>query len=140
MSSTRQQHFTSLSFLTGRWAGDGFVIHFTDPLNGMMFGSLQESDGGRTVYWETFRIVLEEDGNVMLYPVKLGTPLGLYRLVALETGRRMRAVFEDPYDPDLRRLIWSSDDAGSSLVARIEGEKDGEPYVQEWAARRAELT
>jgi hypothetical protein len=96
MIAARESPFARLSFLTGRWVGGGFVIQFTDPLDGMMFGSMQASEGGRTVYRETFRFVEDADGSVLFYPVKAGKSLGAYRLVELCDGERKRLVLENP--------------------------------------------
>ena len=82
-----------LGFLAGAWIGDGFVLDFTRPTAGMMFGSMQLLDGARTRECERFQLVDADGGVVLLAWRDLGRCRS-YRLRELrQQGEERRALF-----------------------------------------------
>lgn len=80
---------SQLASLQGSWQGEGFVMDFTEPVNTMIFGSMQAGEAvGKTVYWETIRFEWV-DGDVFLHTVTQGKDSGTYQSVDSVDGIRL---------------------------------------------------
>lgn len=124
-----------LSFLTGVWEGDSVTLQIETPLGDMLFGSMQSVQEGRTVYWETLRFAVE-DGQLVCHPSQMGKPMGRYPLVSRVGGIAPSVSFEDRANVQHRRLTWSAEPGGHTLVVTVEGERRGAPYQQVMRLRR----
>ncbi|HEX5829530.1 MAG TPA: hypothetical protein VFY16_01040 [Gemmatimonadaceae bacterium] len=126
-----------LSFLTGVWEGDSVTLQIELPLGDMLFGSMQSVQEGHTVYWETWRFAVE-DGRLVCHPSQMGKPMGRYPLVSRVGGSAPSLSFEDRANAQHRRLTWSAEPGGHTLVVTMEGERRGTPYQQVLRLRRRE--
>ncbi len=124
-----------LDWLAGCWALErgGRVIHeqWMRPLAGSMLGMARTVAGGRTVSHEFLRI--EERDSSLVY-------------VALPSGQRMASfphveltdslvVFSNPQHDFPQRIRYRRL-ADGSLLAQIEGEREGRTRVVEYPMRR----
>lgn len=125
-----------LAFLCGQWEGEECVLHVGPPAGTMLFGFRQTVREGRTVHWETYRFALEE-GRLVCHPAPLGQPAGRYDLVSRAFGSTPSVAFEDPANPRLRRLAWSTAAGGDELVLHVDDLRDGAPCRERWVLRRA---
>jgi hypothetical protein len=119
-----------LAFLTGRWHGDGFVMEFGEAYGTMLFGFMQATQDGKTVYWETFRFA-EEDGVLAFYPAHMGQPVGRYPLASAGAEAVRRVVFANA-ELRLRTLSFACSEEGDRLTVSVEGTRDDQPYRQSW--------
>lgn len=113
-----------LGWLTGVWASiDGQTEeHWTLPRGGTMLGAGRSVIAGRTRFYEHLRI--EQAGDAVLYHASpSGQAATTFRLV--ERSER-RLVFENPEHQDPSRIIYERT-GETSLVARVEGTRDGKP-------------
>ncbi|MNI39975.1 hypothetical protein D3C76_1449800 [compost metagenome] len=121
----------ALSFLSGSWEGNGFVMDFSEPQHTMMFGSMQAADNqGKTIYWETFRFEVVED-QLFLHAIALGKNRGTFIL----TNNNGNELFFDGYkdfDQKVNKLYYRTNSPGGELSLGVFGIQDNEEYTQEW--------
>ena len=127
-----QCNINDLAFMIGTWRGDGFVWDFRPPLGGMMFGHMQALEDGACVYWETMRFAAEQDG-LAAYPTAMDKAGGRFAGVPMPPGN---AVFAGPETSPFDTIGFH--DLDGTLVARVVGMKDGQPYDESWPMTRIE--
>lgn len=128
--------FEDLAFMAGCFAGelpDGGEMResYTPPRAGVMLGNSQVTRDGRTLFYELSRIV-EEEGKVVYVPYPRGRESVPFTLTSLDPAH---AVFVNPRHDFPQRIIYRVGE-GDTLIASIDGVRDGEPAVQEWVLRR----
>jgi hypothetical protein len=124
---------SDLSFLSGAWSGDGFVMNFSEPAQSMMFGSMQAGNKeGKTTYWKTFRFEMADE--LLLYTVTMNRDSGTYVLSKQEPSILeffgLRNV-----DPKFQYLYFECSESGKELKMGIRGVVNGETYKHEWNVR-----
>ncbi|MCC6523407.1 MAG: hypothetical protein IT373_12180 [Polyangiaceae bacterium] len=113
-----------LGWLAGAWASiDGQTEeHWTLPRGGTMLGAGRSVIAGRTRFYEHLRI--EQAGDAVLYHASpSGQAETTFRLVERSEGR---LVFENPEHADPSRITYERT-GDASLVAHVEGTRDGKP-------------
>ncbi|WP_102346248.1 hypothetical protein [Bacillus sp. Marseille-P3661] len=128
-----------LSFISGSWSGEGFVVDFTEPVYSMVFGSIQAATPqGVVVHWETFRFE-EKDQNVFLYPAQMGRESGTYLLN--KSPELERFVFEPFISTQIPIKEIYFQKVNEELIFGIKGEMDNQSFDKEWQLKkRATLT
>jgi hypothetical protein len=115
-----------LAWLAGSWGfetgGRRYEEHWTAPDGGTMLGMSRTVADGRTVAHEFLRID-ERDGRLVYTAWPSGQPTASFTSVAVEAGR---VVFENPRHDFPTRVIYERRPDGS-VLARVEGLRDGEP-------------
>lgn len=107
---------SQLAFLQGSWQGEGFVMDFTEPVNTMVFGSMQAADAvGKTIYWETFRFDWVDD-DVFLHTVTQGKDSGTYQSVDSEEGNQIRFMGHKNYHEKVQQILFKTVAPGSSSI------------------------
>jgi predicted enzyme related to lactoylglutathione lyase len=106
--------------------------NWSKPAGGTMLGTGRAVVGGKTTEYEFMRIHQEADG-IYFTAKPSGQPEASFKLVSL-SGKR--AVFENPKHDFPQRVIYSQNPDGS-LVARIEGERNGQPRGIDFPFKRA---
>ena len=134
LASAPPTDVTSLSWLSGRWAGsqDGTDMEeiWTDARGGTLLGMHRDVKGGKTVGFEFFRIEAVPEG-LTYFASPQGRPPTPFRAVE---NRKDRVVFENKeHDFPTRILYWLGD---GKLHARIEGTLRGQPASEEWTWSR----
>jgi len=124
----------SLAWMSGSWeqVGDGESVmeSWTAPSDGIMVGaSLTTSPSKRS--FEFLRITRTQEG-VSYFASPGGRPPVEFR--ARELGGE-RVVFENLDRPFPQRIMYWKD--GDFLVARIEGNQNGELRYEQWKYKRA---
>ena len=100
-------NISHLSFLTGSWSGSGFVMDFTQPVQTMMFGSMQAGDeDNKTVYWKTFRFEIADE--LLLHTITLNKDSGTYVLTKQESHYLEFYGVSETSTPDFKRCISSA--------------------------------
>jgi hypothetical protein len=128
----------ALGWLAGTWGfernGRAVVEHWLPPAGGTMLGLSRTVANGRTVEYEF--IVLREDANGDVAYVARPSRQAetAFKLVHL-TERE--AVFENPAHDFPQRIRYTLKDDGT-LLAAIEGTKDGKTRRVEFPYRRAQ--
>jgi hypothetical protein len=124
-----------LAWLAGSWGfedgGRRYEEHWTAPAGGTMLGMSRTVAGGRTVAHEFLRID-ERDGRLVYTAWPSGQPTASFTSVAVEGGR---VVFENPRHDFPTRVIYERRPDGS-LLARVEGLRDGEPAGSDFPMER----
>lgn len=128
----------SLSFLTGRWTGDGYVMEFGAPAGNMLFGSMQAVSEGRTRYWEAFRFS-DEGGTLAYHASHLDARTERFPARCVQLAPVPLFVFENPELRSWRRYEFGSDVSGDVLFIAVEGESDESPFRHEWELVRSDL-
>lgn len=137
--STHPGDLERLSWMVGSWAGtDGGVEmeeHWISPKAGLMLGVHRDVFPSGRAFFEFLRIEAGEDG-VIYWASPRGREATPFRLIERAPGR---VVFENPeHDWPQRILYWR--DGDDALVARAEGEQDGQARAAEWRWTRASQT
>lgn len=125
-----------LGWLAGTWVerdpAQGVVVEerWSPPLGGTMLGVGRTVVGTKTSYFEYLR--LEDRGDEIVY---VAAPKGdLATEFSLTTSGNGLAVFSNPDRDFPRRIVYRR--LGDTLLARIEGERDGRPVASEWRLQR----
>lgn len=115
---------SDLSYMSGCWRGklakgEGTIEErYTPPTAGLMLGTSQVVENGRTGFFEFIKIEQQGD-DVVMTPMPMGKASVGFKLVRFE-GKR--AVFENREHDFPKRIIYGLREDGS-LLARIEGDK-----------------
>jgi ketosteroid isomerase-like protein len=126
----------TLAWLAGHWAGvrDGVASeeHWTSPAGGALVGMHKDVRPDGRIFFEFFRIV-ETDAGELCY---LASPGGRppVSFCAVDVGER-RVVFENPAHDFPQRILYWLDERGD-LHARVEGPGEGGIVGEEWVWRR----
>jgi hypothetical protein len=120
----------SMAWLTGAWEmerdGTRWEEHWTPGGGATMLGMTRVIEGGRTVWFEYLR--LEERGDKLYYiAAPGGEDVVEFRRTSNGPGE---SVFENPANGFPTKITYRL--AEGRVVARIEGELEGRPTVQEW--------
>ena len=118
-----------LAFMAGCWAqeGDGLREQFTAPTANMVLGMSRFVVGGEAVQFEFHRILAAESG-----PVLTPHPNGVASVpFAASTSEEAYVVFENPEHDFPQRILYDGR-RPDTLVAAIEGERDGRTVRREW--------
>lgn len=112
--------FKDVSFMSGCWktapgVSPEYRECYTAPKAGMMQGSSQTIQNGKTTFFE-FSLVLEEAGKIIYRPFIKGVQTVDFTLTKLTSGE---AVFENLAHDFPQRVIYRRS-ADSKLTARIE--------------------
>lgn len=112
----------SASWLHGNWALDDHGVttdeHWTGIAGGTMFGTSRTIAGGKTVFFEFFRIEERADGVFYVAQPKGRCPGVDFKLVRVSN---VELVFENLKHDFPKRIIYRKG-ADGSLTARIEGD------------------
>lgn len=120
-----------ISFISGSWEGDGFLMDFSEPEHTMMFGSMQAAnDEGKTIYWETFRFEVVED-QLFLHAIALGKNRGTFILTNNNENESYFDGYKD-FDQKVSKLYYRTNNPGVELSLGVIGIKNDEEYTQEW--------
>lgn len=106
--------------------------NWTKPAGGTMLGIGRMVKDGRTVEYEFMRLH-EENGDVFFTAKPSGQPEATFKLASLNDGV---AIFENAQHDFPQRVIYRQQPDGS-LVARIEGERDGKKRGIDFPFKRA---
>lgn len=115
---------SDLSFMSGCWKGklakgEGLIEERYNPAaGGLMLGTSQVVENGRTSFFELIKVEQQGDGVVMT-PMPMGKASVGFKLVRFE-GRK--AVFENLEHDFPKRIVYSLREDGK-LLAHIEGDK-----------------
>ena len=124
-----------LGWLTGSWGfeegGRRYEEHWTAPDGATMLGMSRTVAGGRTVAHEFLRID-ERDGRLVYTAWPSGQPTASFTSVTVGGGR---VVFENRAHDYPTRVIYERRQDGS-LLARVEGTRDGEPAGSDFPLKR----
>ena len=124
-----------LAWLAGSWGfeedGRRYEEHWTAPDGGTMLGMSRTVAGGRTVAHEFLRID-ERDGRLVYTAWPSGQATASFTSVEVEAGR---VVFENPAHDFPTRVIYERRPDGS-VLARVEGLRDGEPAGSDFPLER----
>ncbi len=112
--------FAQMSFMSGCWKTAPGVTPeyrecYTAPKAGMMQGSSQTIEGGKTTFFE-FSLVIEDGGKIVYRPFIKGVQSVDFTLTKLAAGE---AVFENLTHDYPQRVIYRKG-SDSKLTARIE--------------------
>lgn len=137
----RAPSVAEISWLAGSWAGehDGGMIeeHWMAPSGGTMSGMNRLVIGERTVFHEYLRIVTAKDGGIDFMAQPVGRcPAVAFRLTSVSDSE---VVFENPAHDDPKKITYRLEDGGKTLVAIVEGERNGKPTAHETRMSRATL-
>jgi hypothetical protein len=126
--------FKDVSFMSGCWkTGPGISPEYrecyTAPKAGMMQGSSQTIENGKTTFFE-FSLVLEEAGGIVYRPFIKGVQTVDFTLTKLTADE---AVFENLAHDFPQRVIYRKG-ADGKLTARIE-DAAGKKFEQ-WVMQR----
>ena len=116
----RAADFAQISFMSGCWKTAPNVTPeyrecYTAPKAGMMQGSSQTIENGKTTFFE-FSVVMEDAGKVVYRPFIKGVQSVDFTLTKLAAGE---AVFENLSHDFPQRVIYRKG-ADGKLTARIE--------------------
>lgn len=127
----------ALAWLAGRWSGarDGVASeeHWTSPAGGALVGMHKDVRPDGRIFFEFFRIVETDAGDLCYLASPGGRPPVSF--CAVEVGER-RVVFENPAHDFPQRILYWLDERGD-LHARVEGPGEGGTVGEEWVWRRA---
>lgn len=122
----------SLAWLAGSWSGTTDKIfseeHWMAPRGNTMVGMHRDLRDGRTLIFEFMRIEATPEGIVFMAQPK-GRPATPFPMV--EMGPR-RVVFANPKHDYPQRIIYALAREGV-LQARVEGERNGKLWFEEWS-------
>ena len=125
-----------LAWLAGCWensrAGRTAEERWTKPKAGMMLGTGQTVKDGKTVEFEFMRIH-EEKGEIFFTAKPSGQPEASFKLISYKDSK---AIFENPQHDFPQRVIYGKQ-PDSSLLARIEGEMNGQKRGIDFPFKRA---
>lgn len=126
----------ALGWMAGHWSlerGDVTMEElWTPPKGGVMLGLHRDVRAGDRAFFEYLRIEQQPEGLVYLAS-PMGRPPTPFPLVAIEDGK---VAFENPDHDYPQRIIYQIRDDGT-LLARIEGLRDGKLATSEWTWRRS---
>jgi hypothetical protein len=123
-----------LAFLRGTWAAETFELTFTARA-GTILGTMRDTAGGRTIYYEFFYIA-EADGTLVLDPHVMGERMARYDLARGRPQPERGAIFDNPAVPFPRTLFFEQE--GERIRLAVEGEREGKPVRMEWVFARSE--
>lgn len=127
-----------LSWLSGCWESTSGTTSGCEqwmlPDGGTMLGMSRTVRDGRTVAWEHLRIWQDEAGEIYYTALPSGQTETSFRLIHCAPGE---ATFENP-DHDFPQRILYRLEGEDSLLARIEGVRDGRERAIDFPMRRAE--
>lgn len=126
----------SVAFLTGSWVrenGDRRAEeHWTEPRSGSMFGVARTMRSDTTRGFEHLRIMIDDEGIVLLASPGGRHPATPFRLVGSGPGF---VAFENPEHDFPQRISYRLD--GDDLIGQISGDDGGEtqtidfPYTRD---------
>lgn len=129
---------SALVWLAGCWLGStaGRLVEeqWMAPRGGTLLGTSRTVVDERTTEYEFLQIRQQDDG-VFFVARPSGQAEASFRLVTAAAGLASEAVFEDPTHDFPQRVIYRLQPDGS-LLARIEGTKDGAPLAADFPMRR----
>jgi hypothetical protein len=118
-----------LSWLTGCWAmdgeEDGSVEQWTAPAGGSMLALNRTVRNGKTVAFEFIRVIVKDDGEIVLIASPSGQETAHFSLVSKNDHE---VSFENEHHDFPQRIIYRRIDA-NVLLGRIEGVVNGEVRV-----------
>lgn len=121
-----------ISWLAGSWVCDQgpqrTEEHWTHATAGGMYGVSRTIKGGKTMFFEYFRIEKTADGLVYFASPKGRDPATPFKMKESSEGR---VVFENPEHDFPQRIIYTKQ-ADGSVIARIEGTSKGKERDSEW--------
>lgn len=127
-----------LHWLSGCWESASGATsgceQWMRPDGGTMLGMSRTVRDGRTVAWEHLRIWQDEAGEIYYTALPSGQAETSFRLTHAAPGE---ATFENP-DHDFPQRILYRLVGEDSLLARIEGVRDGRERAIDFPMRRAE--
>ncbi|NOT00843.1 MAG: hypothetical protein HOP29_09465 [Phycisphaerales bacterium] len=137
--SPNDSELNKLAWMSGSWVsqseGRQTEEHWTQPDARTMLGVSRTIAGGRTVFFEYFRIERTADGIVYQASPQGKNPPTPFKLISCENKK---AVFENPdHDFPQRVIYWRN--ADGSMNARIEGKENGRDQSSEWRWNRARV-
>lgn len=128
----------SLSWISGSWEMNvrGRVVteHWMKPSGKMMMGTSHSVKDGKTYEYEFIRLVENDAGTIEYIARPSGQEGASFALIELD---ERKAVFENLQHDFPQRIIYSRI-SSDSLVARIEGVKDGKLRVVDFSYRRVQ--
>ena len=127
----------ALGWLAGEWSfeknGRSVTERWSPPAGGIMLGTSHTVAKGKTVEYEFVVIRTEENGDVFYVAKPSGQAEAAFKLVRVS---EREAVFENPQHDFPQRISYALKD-GDTLIAAIEGTKDGRTRRVEFPYRRA---
>ena len=127
-----------LAWLAGCWASVGEEAgsgeHWTVPAGKTMFSVSRTVHNSRTVAYEFVQIRETEAGELEFIAKPSGQSEATFLMVQLSESE---VVFENPGHDFPQRIIYRLK-AGGNLVARIEGEINGEPRTVDFPMKRVD--
>jgi hypothetical protein len=130
----RAEALDDLAWMAGAWMEHKGTTdteeHWLAPKGGLMTAMNRTVIEGRPTAFEFLRIEMK-DGKPVYLSMPMGRPATEFRSV--EQGPT-RIVFEDPGREFPRRILYWRE--GESLMARIEGNINGQPRSKEWRLER----
>lgn len=128
----------ALVWLAGCWMGStaGRLVEeqWMAPRGGTLLGTSRTVVDDRTTEYEFLQIRQQDDG-VFFVARPSGQTETAFRLVTLAAALSSEAVFDNPTHDFPQRVIYRLQPDGS-LLARIEGAKDGSPLAVDLPMRR----
>ncbi len=133
-----QPGVADFAWLAGRWqfeqAGRVVSEEWMAPAGGTMLGMSRTVKAGRTVEYEFIVLRADESGTLQYIASPSGQTPTAFKLISLVGGS---AVFENKANDFPQRIIYSRKSDGS-LLARIEGERNGKVRRVDYPYRRVE--
>lgn len=128
----------SLSWISGSWEMNmrGRIVteHWMKPSGKMIMGTSHSVKDGKTYEYEFIRLVENDAGTIEYIARPSGQEGASFALIELD---ERKAVFENLQHDFPQRIIYSRI-SSDSLVARIEGVKDGKLRVVDFSYRRVQ--
>jgi hypothetical protein len=136
-SATAQDRgLETFAWLAGAWEmHDGARVveeHWTAPSANLMIGMSRAVAGGRTTEFEFIRLEKRDDG-LFYVPQPGGRPPVAFRLTSADGDR---FVFENTTSGDRVTRVEYRRDGPDGLHARVEGAREGRPFVLEYRYTR----
>lgn len=133
--SANKQDVSSLSWMTGTWAGMSgqteMEEQWTAAKGGSLLGVHRDLRNGRTVSFEFMRIQQAADG-ITYWASPGGKPATPFRAIEVSANR---VIFENKEHDFPRRVIyWLASDG--MLHAKIEGTINGKMESEEWVWKK----
>ncbi len=124
------------AWLAGCWQGQSgpmtFREHWMPDAGGMMMAMSRTMRGDKVVSYEAIRIELDTDGMPTYVPKPSGQAEARFKLASEIDGR---FIFENMQHDFPQRIIYQRNSDGS-LLARIEGERDGKSRSVDFPMKR----
>lgn len=127
----------AFAWLAGCWAGSAGSVqtreHWMPESANLMLGMARTVRADKLINYESIRLELDGDGVPVYIPKPSGQNEARFRLVSSADGRY---VFENKQHDYPQRIIYQLN-ADGTLLARIEGEKDGKQRAIDFPMKRA---